>query len=71
MKSRVVEAERRLASCWATFGAFSLALMFGAWWLVENTNKEGQHNAELLPFVALIPRGIGLYHLIRSRPHRA
>jgi hypothetical protein len=36
------------------------------WWLVEETNKEGTHDAELLPFFALIPLLIGAYHLVRS-----
>jgi hypothetical protein len=41
--------------------------MLGAWWLVEETNEEGTHDAELLPFFALIPLLIGAYHLARSR----
>jgi hypothetical protein len=43
--------------------------MLGMWWLVEETNEEGTHDAELLPFFALIPLLIGLYHLARSRLH--
>jgi hypothetical protein len=39
------------------------------WWLVEETNEEGTHDAELLPFFALIPLMIGAYHLARSRWH--
>jgi hypothetical protein len=45
--------------------------MLGMWWLVAETNSEGTHDAELLPFFALIPLLIGLYHLMRSRPHHA
>jgi len=45
--------------------------MFGAWWLVEETNEEGTHDAQLLPWFALIPLGIGLYHLARSHFHHA
>jgi hypothetical protein len=45
--------------------------MLGMWWLVEETNEEGTHDAELLPFFALIPLVIGLYHLARSRSHHA
>jgi hypothetical protein len=48
-------------------GAVVLALMLGAWWLVAVTNSEGTHDAELLPLVALIPVGLGVYHLVRSR----
>jgi hypothetical protein len=47
-----------------------LVAMFGMWWLVEETNKEGTHDAELLPYFALIPLGIGAYHLVRARWHR-
>ena len=32
--------------------------MFAMWWLVESTNKEGTHDAQLLPFFALtLPKG--------------
>jgi hypothetical protein len=71
MKSRASEEERRSGIRWLIAGAFFLALMFAAWWLVESTNKEGTHDAQLLPLFALIPLLIGLYHLIRSRFHHA
>jgi apolipoprotein N-acyltransferase len=71
MRLRDAVAERRAGVRWLVFGAFFLLLMFGGWWLVEETNREGQHNAELLPLFALIPLGIGLYHLLRARLHRA
>jgi hypothetical protein len=45
--------------------------MFGMWWLVESTNREGEHDAQLLPFFALIPLLLGLYYLMRSRFHHA
>jgi hypothetical protein len=48
-------------------GVLFLGLMFAMWWLVANTNKEGEHDAELLPLFALIPLSIGLYHLLRAR----
>jgi apolipoprotein N-acyltransferase len=70
MKSRTVAAERRSGIRWLVFGAFFLLLMFGAWWLVEETNREGQHNAELLPLFALIPLSIGLFHVVRAHRHR-
>jgi len=63
--------EKRRGTVWMIAGLVFLALMFAAWWLVEATNKEGTHDAQLLPFFALIPLGIGAYHLIRSRLHRA
>jgi hypothetical protein len=63
--------EKRRGIVWTTAGIAFLALMFGAWWLVESTNREGTHDAQLLPFFALIPLGIGAYHLVRSRLHHA
>jgi hypothetical protein len=54
---------------WFIAGVVFLAAMFGMWWLVEETNEEGTHDAELLPFFALIPLLIGAYHLFRSRVH--
>jgi len=71
LKSRTAGAERRLGVIWLIAGTCFLALMFGAWWLVENTNKEGQHDAQLLPWFALIPLLIGVYYMIRSRMHHA
>ena len=56
---------------WIIGGLVFLALMLGGWWLVETTNEEGTHDAELLPFFALIPLLIGLYHLLRARFHHA
>lgn len=58
--------ERHRGIVWIVAGLVFLALMLGGWWLVESTNEEGTHDAELLPFFALIPLGIGAYHLIRS-----
>jgi apolipoprotein N-acyltransferase len=69
MKHRSAEAERRVGVLWLVAGVIFLAAMLGMWWLVEETNEEGTHDAELLPFFALIPLLIGLYHLARSRLH--
>lgn len=71
MKPRTVPDERRSGIHWLIAGAIVLAAMLGMWWLVEETNEEGTHDAELLPFFALIPLFIGLYHLVRSRMHHA
>jgi hypothetical protein len=71
MKSRTADEERRAAIYWLIAGVIVLVAMFGMWWLVEETNEEGTHDAELLPFFALIPLLIGLYHLVRSRLHHA
>jgi hypothetical protein len=66
---REATQEKRGGIVWIIAGFVFLALMFGGWWLVETTNKEGTHDAQLLPFFALISLGIGAYHLIRSRLH--
>ena len=42
--------ERRRGIYWLVAGVIFLALMLGAWWLVEATNEEGTHDAQLLPF---------------------
>jgi hypothetical protein len=67
MRARTAEQETRRGIVWLIAGVLFLGLMFAFWWLVANTNKEGEHDAELLPFFALIPLSIGLYHLIRAR----
>jgi hypothetical protein len=69
MKVRTPDQERRSALIWFIAGVVFLVAMLGMWWLVEETNKEGTHDAELLPFFALIPLLIGAYHLVRSRWH--
>jgi hypothetical protein len=71
MKPRTVDDERRSGIHWLIAGAIVLAAMLGMWWLVAETNSEGTHDAELLPWFALIPLLIGLYHLVRSRFHHA
>lgn len=71
MGPRTVDDQRRKGIFWFVAAAVILALMLGAWWLVESTNKEGTHDAELLPFIALVPLLIGVYHLVRSRFHHA
>jgi hypothetical protein len=71
MKPRTADDERRSGIHWLIAGTIVLAAMLGMWWLVEETNEEGTHDAELLPLFALIPLLIGLYHLVRSRIHHA
>jgi hypothetical protein len=66
MKVRTPYEETRSAIHWFIAGGIFLAAMLGMWWLVEETNEEGTHDAELLPFFALIPLAIGAYHLVRS-----
>jgi hypothetical protein len=62
-----VEDERRSGIHWLIAGGFLLAAMFGMWWLVENTNKEGEHDAQLLPLFALVPLLIGAFRVVHSR----
>ena len=69
MKPRTSQEERRSGIRWLIAGAFVLAGMLAMWWLVATTNREGTHDAELLPLFALIPLLIGLYHLVRARLH--
>ena len=71
MKTRSAAAERRRGILLLIFGGVFLAAMLGMWWLVENTNREGEHDAQLLPFFALIPLLMGVYYLVRSRLHHA
>jgi hypothetical protein len=69
MKPRTAQEERRSGIRWLVAGALALAVAFAGWWLVATTNREGTHDAELLPLFALVPLLIGLYHLVRSRFH--
>lgn len=71
MRSRTEAEERRSAIRWFVITAFVLAAMVGMWWLVVNTNKEGEHDAELLPYFALIPFVIAVYHSVRARARHA
>jgi hypothetical protein len=66
MSHPTVAQERRSGIRWTVAGALALLTAFGFWWLVASTNTEGEHDAELLPLLALIPLAIGVYHLARS-----
>ena len=70
MRARTEVQERRSGVRWLVAGAVALAAAFAMWWLVATTNREGTHDAELIPLFALIPIGIGLYHLVRARTLR-
>jgi len=71
VKHRSTDQERRSGIHWLLAAAIVLVLMLGMWWLVEETNEEGTHDAELLPFFTLIPLLIAVYHLARSRVHHS
>jgi hypothetical protein len=49
--------------------AVVLAVMLALWWLVATTNREGHHDAQLLPLLTLIPLLPALYHLFHARFH--
>jgi apolipoprotein N-acyltransferase len=66
---RSASEEKRSGIVWIIVGLVFLTLMLGMWWLVETTNEEGTHDAELLPLFALIPLGVGMFHLVRSKLH--
>ena len=65
------ENERTSGIRWLVGGGFLLVLMLGGWWLVESTNREGEHDAQLLPLFALIPLLIGLYRVLHARQRLA
>jgi hypothetical protein len=67
MHVRTAHEEKQSAIHWFIATGIFLVAMLAMWWLVEETNEEGTHDAQLLPFFALIPLAIGAYHLIRSR----
>ena len=54
MKHRTVVEEQRSGAHWIVVGALLVVAAFLMWWLVESTNREGEHDAQLLPFFALI-----------------
>jgi PhzF family phenazine biosynthesis protein len=62
--------ERRKGVRGLVVSAVVLAGMLALWWLVATTNSEGDHDAQLLPLVTLIPLVPALFHLYRSRVHR-
>jgi hypothetical protein len=45
--------------------------MFALWWLVATTNREGHHDAELLPLFTLFTLVPAVYHLVRARHLRS
>jgi hypothetical protein len=71
MTARTAQEERRSGIRWLIAAALALAAALAGWWLVATTNREGTHDAELLPLFALIPLLIGIYHLVRARMHHA
>ena len=67
MKTRTPTDERRRGIRALVVSAIVLAGMLALWWLVAMTNREGHHDAELLPIFTAIPLGIALWHFAWSR----
>ncbi len=67
MKIRTAAEERRRGITWMIISVFWLAAMLALWWLVAATNREGHHDAELLPIFTLIPLLIAASHFARAR----
>ncbi len=72
MKTRTPAAELRSGIWFIIAGLVVAGGMFALWWLVVTTNSEGNPgDPELLPIIAAIPLGIGIYRILhaRSRMH--
>jgi hypothetical protein len=59
--------EQHSAVVWTIAGTVSMAAAFALWWLVEETNPSGNHDADLLPLFALIPLAVGFFKLFHAR----
>ena len=70
MSARTAEQDRRSGIRLIAIGVVTLAVMLGLWWLVARTNREGDHDAELLPLFSVIPLLLGAFRLLRSRRAR-
>ncbi len=66
MKTRTATDEKRRGIRALIVSAVVLAGMLALWWLVATTNREGHHDAELLPIFTAVPLGIALWHFAWS-----
>lgn len=66
-EERTSAGERRRGIRLLVVSAVVAALMFGGWWLVASTNREGHHDAHLLPLFTLFALVPAVYHLLRAR----
>jgi hypothetical protein len=66
-RTRTSAGERRRGLRLLIVSAFVAAAMFGLWWLVATTNREGHHDAELLPLFTLFALVPAIYHLALAR----
>ncbi len=66
-RDRTSAGERRRGIRLLIVSGLVAALMFAGWWLVATTNREGHHDAELLPLLTLFTLVPAIYHLIWAR----
>lgn len=65
-EARTATDERRRGVRALLISVVVLAGMLALWWLVATTNREGHHDAQLLPIFTLIPLGIAFWHFAWS-----
>ena len=66
-KVRTSAGERRRGLRLIVVSVFLAAAMFALWWLVATTNREGHHDAHLLPLFTLFTLVPAVYHLILAK----
>ncbi|HET6818130.1 MAG TPA: hypothetical protein VFH66_12975 [Mycobacteriales bacterium] len=66
-RTRTSRDERRRGIRLLVISVFLAAAMFALWWLVATTNREGHHDAELLPLFTLFTLAPACYHLALAR----
>ena len=62
VKTRTARDERRRGVRALIASPVVLAATLALWWLVATTNREGHHDAQLLPILTVIPLCIALWH---------
>lgn len=62
VKTRTARDERRRGIRALIASPVVLAAALVLWWLVATTNREGHHDAQLLPILTVIPLCIALWH---------
>ena len=66
-RARTSSEERRRGIRLLIASAFFAGAMFALWWLVATTNREGHHDAELLPIFTLFTLVPAVFHLVLAR----
>ena len=62
VKARTARDERRRGLRALIMSPVVLAATLALWWLVATTNREGHHDAQLLPILTVIPLAIAFWH---------